>query len=104
MQSQHLCAMDDVIEAKGLTMTDNNDSNSTTRRTLLKAGVAAGSFLGLGMSAAFAAKASKGSVGYRDTPNGDKNCANCSLFVSPNSCKSVDGAVSPNGWCKIWRG
>jgi hypothetical protein len=84
-------------------MTDNDSSNSTTRRNLLQSIVAAASFFGLGVSFAYAAKASKGSVAYRDTPSGDKNCANCSLFISPNACKSVEGAISPNGWCRIWR-
>ena len=74
----------------------------STRRTLLRAGLCAVSFLGLGASAAYAAKASKSSVAYRDSPKGDQNCANCRLFISPNACKSVEGAVSPNGWCRIW--
>jgi hypothetical protein len=85
-------------------MTRKSETSSKTRRTLLKAGIAMASILAVGVDAAHAAKAAKGSVGNRDEPNGDKNCAACSLFVSPNSCKSVDGTVSPNGWCKIWRG
>ncbi len=76
----------------------------TTRRSLLGASVAAASMMGLGLGTAHAAKASKGSVAYRDSPNGDKNCANCKLFISPNACKSVEGQISANGWCKIWRG
>ena len=79
------------------------ESFSTSRRTLLRGALALTSVLGLGVGAAKAAKASQGSVAYRGSPNGDKNCANCSLFISPSACKSVDGAVSPNGWCKIWR-
>ncbi len=75
-----------------------------TRRNLLGASVAAASIMGLGLGTANAAKASKGSVAYRDSPNGDKNCAGCKLFISPNACKSVEGQISPNGWCKIWRG
>jgi hypothetical protein len=85
-------------------MSNENNSDLTSRRVVLRASVAAATLVGLGMGAAHAAKASKGSVGYRDSPNGDKNCANCSLFISPNACKSVEGQVSPNGWCKIWRG
>jgi hypothetical protein len=86
-------------------MTSKKQQDSlTNRRSVLRTGVAVAGLIGFGLSTAQAAKASRGSVGYRDTPNGDKNCANCSLFSSPNSCKSVEGTVSPNGWCKIWRG
>ena len=75
-----------------------------TRRNILRAAGAVATFFGLGAGAAQAAKSSKGAVGYRGSPKGDQNCANCSLFISPNACKSVEGAVSPNGWCKIWVG
>ncbi len=81
---------------------DEAKFTATRRRVLLTAGGAV-SFLGLGIGAAHAAKASQGSVAYRDSPNGDKNCANCKLFISPNDCKSVVGPVSPNGWCRIWK-
>jgi High potential iron-sulfur protein len=80
------------------------DFNSlASRRTILKVGASVVSFWGLGTSVALAAKASPGSVGYRDSPKGDQNCANCRLFASPNACKSVDGSISPNGWCRIWK-
>lgn len=84
-------------------MSNEDGSHLASRRALLRASVCAASLVTLGMSAAHAAKASKGSVGYRDSPSGDKNCANCGLFISPNACKSVEGQISPNGWCKIWR-
>jgi len=75
-----------------------------TRRAILWTASGLIPFLGPWTVPAYAAKASQGSVGYRDAPNTDKNCASCRLFLSPNACKSVDGAISPNGWCKIWRG
>ena len=77
--------------------------SKTTRRRLLQGVAGIVSFFGLGASAAYAAKASPLSVGYRASPKGDQNCANCSLFISPNACKSVSGKISPNGWCKIWK-
>jgi len=84
-------------------MTIKSDFKSAaTRRTILQAAAGVVSFLGLGISAAYAAKASKSSVAYRDSPKGDQNCANCRLFNSPSACKSVEGSVSPNGWCRIW--
>jgi hypothetical protein len=76
-----------------------------TRRTLLQAGagaIGAVSILGLSARSAKAAKVSQAAVAYQNSPKGDKNCANCRLFVSPNACKQVEGAISPNAWCRIW--
>jgi len=39
---------------------------------------------------------------YQDKPNGDQRCENCAQFVAPASCKVVDGAISPNGYCIVW--
>jgi High potential iron-sulfur protein len=83
-----------------MTTTPKVKSIATRRRLLQAAGAV--SLLCFGARAANAAKASKAAVSYRDTPNGDKNCANCKVFAPPDACKTVDGAVSPNGWCKIW--
>jgi hypothetical protein len=30
------------------------------------------------------------------------NTENCSLFEAPSSCKTVDGTVSPKGWCMVY--
>ena len=43
----------------------------------------------------------KTAVSYQDTPKGDRQCSNCSLFVAPNGCKNVVGEISPNGWCVL---
>jgi len=40
-------------------------------------------------------------VEYQDTPKGDQECSNCSLFQEPNSCTPVDGEISPKGRCKF---
>jgi hypothetical protein len=45
----------------------------------------------------------KTAVNYQDTPKGDRQCSNCSLFVAPNACKNVAGDISPKGWCVLWR-
>ena len=75
-----------------------------TRRSILQIGaVAAGALSLLGLSGRRAeAKVSQAAVGYQASPKGAQNCANCRLFEAPSACKQVDGAVSPNGWCKIW--
>ena len=51
------------------------------------------------------AKGSKSQFKYQDKPNGKQKCSDCALFVPGKSttdkgtCKLVDGAISPSGWC-----
>jgi hypothetical protein len=47
-------------------------------------------------------KISKVAVNYQDHPDGDKRCEKCVQFQPPNSCKVVEGAVSPQGSCRIF--
>jgi hypothetical protein len=78
-------------------------STEITRRSVLASVAAAGSIPLLAISTCPAlAKMSEASVAYQDSPKGDRSCANCGLFQAPSSCKTVDGVISPNGWCKIW--
>jgi len=49
-----------------------------------------------------AAKMPQKAVKYQDTPKGDQRCDNCSLFEAPNSCKTVEGTISPEGWCMVY--
>ncbi|MGD0184511.1 MAG: high-potential iron-sulfur protein [Roseiarcus sp.] len=73
-----------------------------SRRTLLH-GVACAVAVGATAERALAAgKASQSSVAYQDSPKGGQRCDNCSMFQPPNACKTVDGVVSPSGWCKIY--
>jgi anaerobic selenocysteine-containing dehydrogenase len=51
---------------------------------------------------AHAAKVPQKAVKYQDTPKGDQRCDNCSLFEAPSSCKTVDGTISPQGWCMVY--
>jgi hypothetical protein len=76
---------------------------AVTRRAVLAGAAVAGSvpLFALGSSPAWA-KMSQAAVAYQDSPKGDRNCGGCGLFQAPGSCKTVDGAISPNGWCKIW--
>ena len=81
-------------------------SVAMSRRTLLQGVAIAGLVPVLALSAnpatAADSKVSQVSVAYQGKPHGDQQCANCSLFQSPASCKSVAGTISPGGWCKIW--
>jgi len=49
-----------------------------------------------------AAKMAPAGAAYQDTPKGDQQCSNCSLFQAPSACQLVDGTISPSGWCKYW--
>ncbi|HTI48542.1 MAG TPA: iron oxidase [Casimicrobiaceae bacterium] len=47
-------------------------------------------------------KVAKAAMKYQDQPNGDKKCSNCMQFIAPDSCKVVEGKISPNGYCIAW--
>jgi hypothetical protein len=82
----------------------NNDQAQVTRRTILRGAAVAASAVPIllaGVSTAHA-KASQKAVAYQDTPKGEQSCANCRVFEPPSSFKTVEGPVSPNGWCKIY--
>jgi hypothetical protein len=49
-----------------------------------------------------AAKMTQKIAEYQETPKGDQQCSNCSLFQEPNACTLVDGEISAAGWCKFW--
>jgi hypothetical protein len=79
--------------------------SKATRRTLLQAAVGvlgAVSLLGFNAGRANAEKVSKVAVGYQDSPKGSQRCDNCELWEGLNTCKQVEGAISPSGWCRIW--
>ncbi|MFI5011002.1 MAG: high-potential iron-sulfur protein [Hyphomicrobiales bacterium] len=74
------------------------------RRLLQRAASVAGAvaILSVGVNEAMAGKLPQAAVGYRPSPNGSQQCDNCRLFQASNACKSVDGTISPKGWCKIY--
>ncbi|HZR77384.1 high-potential iron-sulfur protein [Bradyrhizobium sp.] len=83
-------------------MTDRISRRRVLTVTLGVAGAASSAgFLG-SVTPAHAAKAPQKAVKYQDTPKGDQSCENCALFEPPSSCKTVDGTVSPNGWCMVY--
>jgi len=91
-----------------------------TRRRVLRAALATGCSLWLPF--ALAAEASKNdttspakpaatpakkvpqaSVQYQAKPNGIQQCSTCMNFIAEsNTCKLVEGNISPQGWCKLW--
>jgi len=87
-----------------MTETPQLQSSRISRRIVLlrSAGCAVGAAALLIPLKQAAAKMSQPSVAYQDSPKGDQQCSNCSLFQAPNSCTLVDGNISPTGWCKFW--
>jgi hypothetical protein len=71
-----------------------------SRRAVLIA-VGATSLLGL-MSGSADAKMAQTAMRYQDSPKDGKQCDGCKLFIAPNACKTVDGDISPKGWCVLW--
>jgi len=50
-----------------------------------------------------AAKVSQASVQYQTQPKGDQKCSLCQHFIAEsNTCKLVEGQISPEGWCILW--
>jgi len=48
-------------------------------------------------------KVSQVSVRYQPQPKGEQKCGNCMHFIADsNTCKLVEGTISPDGWCVIW--
>lgn len=84
-----------------------NSSTKVSRRSVLLQGAvcAAGvaTIIAADINSAKAAKLPQKSAGYQATPKGDRDCSGCKLFEPPNACKSVDGVISPKGWCSLWR-
>jgi hypothetical protein len=61
---------------------------------------------GLGLASLVAkeanAKIAPNLIGYQGSPNAGHDCENCKLFEPPSACKTVDGTISPQGWCRMW--
>ena len=75
------------------------------RDFLFVTAVGGGALVGAGLVAApaEAAKMSPKAMSYRASPNGNQRCENCANFQPPAACKVVDGAISPSGWCILYR-
>ncbi|MBS0551392.1 MAG: high-potential iron-sulfur protein [Proteobacteria bacterium] len=49
------------------------------------------------------AKMAQDKVQYQTQPKGEQKCAACQHFnADSNTCKLVEGQISPNGWCALW--
>jgi hypothetical protein len=82
-------------------MSKDSMKSGLNRRDLLLAAAGSAPLLALATGPA-EAKIAQAAVAYQATPNGEKECDNCTFFVAPSACKTVDGEISPKGWCKIY--
>jgi hypothetical protein len=82
-------------------MRKTSDKPGVSRRTVLIAAAGAAPLLAL-TSGEAEAKIPQASVKYQTTPKDGHQCDGCVQFVAPNSCKLVDGTISPTGWCLLW--
>jgi hypothetical protein len=74
-----------------------------SRRSLLGRVIGAAGILGATLNQANAQpKISKVAVNYQDHPDGDKRCDKCDQFQPPDTCKVVEGSISPEGSCRIF--
>lgn len=88
------------------TESDINSGRRIALRNMLAAGCA------LCLSAAWRAeaqpeagqakKASKEQAKYQGTPKDGQKCSACMFFEAPESCKLVEGEISPDGWCALF--
>ena len=81
----------------------SNDRKLSRRSLLTRAAAVAGAALTASVvpveRASAKQKVSKEAMKYQDKPNGEQRCSNCQQFVAPASCKVVEGAINPNGYC-----
>ena len=79
---------------------------SPVRRNVLRSIVIAGCALWLQRGIAAenpTGKMEKSQAKYQGQPKGDQKCDGCMHFMSEsNSCKVVEGNISPGGWCMLW--
>ena len=73
-----------------------------SRRTFVRAAIAVLPAALLLRTASASDRMTKLQAEYQDTPNGIYSCGSCTLFVAPDGCKVVEGAISKDGWCKAF--
>jgi hypothetical protein len=82
-------------------MNETRRKPGVSRRTVLFAAAGAAPLIALTGGEA-QAKLAMTAVKYQPDPKDGKQCDGCNFFVAPNSCKMVDGDISPTGWCTLW--
>lgn len=85
---------------------DSTPCGALARRDFLYvAALGGGAMLGGSLVAPPALAANKlppKAVNYQPTPRGIQRCDNCVNFQPAASCRLVEGAISPSGWCTLY--
>lgn len=82
-----------------------NDHQRLSRRAALTGTALAlvAAATGMTLSRAVAQqKTSQADVDYQSTPKDNQRCEVCSNFQPPKTCRTVQGDISPNGWCQMF--
>jgi hypothetical protein len=74
----------------------------TSRRAILWTGMTAVAATLIPERAGAQAKIAPKLVQYQESPKGPQECDNCLQFVTPGSCKLVEGKINPKGWCQLY--
>jgi hypothetical protein len=82
-------------------MTDGSGFR-TSRRAILWTGMTAVAAALVPERAGAQAKIAPKLVQYQENPKGPQECDNCLQFVTPGSCKLVEGKINPKGWCQLY--
>lgn len=93
-------AMDEAFKSRTAALS----RRSIMRNFTLTVGGAAmvGKIIGGNRVAEAQTKMAQSAVAYQDTPHDPQRCDNCLQWVPPSSCKTVQGNISPSGWCNIY--
>jgi len=84
-------------------MRDWFEKSKLNRRSVLISAVGSTSLLaGTTPWALAGTKVPQSAVHYQQTAKDGQVCADCSHFTAPQTCKLVDGTISPTGWCRLW--
>ena len=83
----------------------SSSARVSRRRVLTGAVLAGGAALALAGALAAAGpkkKMSQSAASYQDKPKGSARCDGCALFQKPAACQTVEGVISPVGWCILF--
>ncbi len=79
------------------------DDDKTTRRKIMRTGLAMAGLAAVVSAEAPSAKAedkiAQSQVQYQKTPKDGNKCSTCINFQPPAACAIVAGTIDPDGWC-----
>lgn len=76
---------------------------NSSRRSVRRPALASGCSMWTPISMSVTNTVQQGSVQYQATPSGVRSCGACLNFIpGSNTCKVVEGRISPQGWCNVW--